>query len=221
MSVTALQKKILDKLQEPDERGKQVKIGPSGIGGCPYCIGKTLGLRLPEIYPKLEHVQESNYAAWFGTQVHFSLEHNLGLGKSESKWPVYDLEGYGTISGSVDLVLEDEIFDYKVVGKASFDKMKLAFRKQPDRIPTVTYRVQQHTYGYALRKAGYDIKAVNLMVFPKTAWQWRDVAFYREPYNEEIVLKAFDRLEKIWAMVQEGRLEELPPQEGCFNCDRW
>lgn len=221
MTLTPTQSKILDKLQAPDERGKQVKIGPSGLGGCPYCLGKQLALTLPDVYPKLEHKPKSNYAAWFGTGIHFWLQENLGLGIAEAKWPVYDLEGYGLISGSVDLVLDNECFDYKVVGDASFNKMKLAYRKEPDRIPTVGYRVQQHTYAYALRKAGQDIKAVNLMVFPKTKWQWKDVAFYREAYNEELVLKTFERLEKIWAIVQEGKLEDIPYDEGCFNCSRW
>lgn len=221
LTLTPVQRKIIEKLTEPDERGKQVKVGPSGLGGCPYCLGKQLAYTLPEIYPDLEHVPESNYAAWFGTQIHFSLEQNLGIGISESKWPVYDLKGYGLISGSVDLVLDNEIVDYKVVGDSSFNKMKLAFRKEPDRIPTTGYRVQQHTYAYALRKAGHDITAVNLMVFPKSKWQWKDVAFYREPYNEELVLKTFERLEKVWALVQEGKLEDLPFDKGCFNCDRW
>lgn len=219
--LTATQEKILSKLQAPDERGKQIKIGPSAIGGCPYCIGKTLGLRLPEIYPKLEHVPESNYAAWFGTAVHYYLEHQLGLGISESKWGVYTLEGYGLISGNVDLVLDDEVFDYKVVGKSSFDKMALAFRKKPDQIPTTQYRTQQHLYAYALRGAGHDIKAVNLMIFPKHKWQWRDVTFYRELYNEEMALKALARLEKIWQTVRDGDLEELPVDENCFNCSSW
>lgn len=221
MTLTPLQSRILDKLQEPDERGKQVKIGPSGIGGCPYCIGKTLGLRLPETYPKLEHVQESNYAAWFGTAVHYYLQHELGLGTPESKWGVYNLEGYGLISGNVDLVLEDEVFDFKVIGKSSFDKMALAYRKLPNQIPTTNYRVQQMLYAYALRQAGHDIKAVNLMIFPKHKWQWRDVTFYRELYNEEMAQKALDRLEKIWQTVKDGNLEELPEDENCFNCSRY
>lgn len=221
MTLTAPQRKILDKLQEPDARGKQIKIGPSAIGGCPYCIGKTLGLRLPEIYPKLEHVPESNYAAWFGTGIHYYLEHNLGLGTPESKWGVYHLEGYGQISGSVDLVLDEEVFDFKVVGKASFDKMKLSYRQLPNRIPTIGYRAQQMLYAFALRQAGHDIKAVNLMIFPKHLWQWKDVTFYRELYNQQVADSALERLEKIWAEVQAGNLEELPEDSECFTCSRW
>lgn len=178
-------------------------------------------MRLPETYPKLEHKPESNYAAWFGTAVHYFLEHNLGIGTPESKWGVYNLAGYGKISGNIDLVLDGEVFDFKVVGKSSFDKMALAYRKQPNQIPTVNYRVQQMLYAYALVQAGHEIEAVNLMIFPKHKWQWKDVTFYRELYNGEMALKALDRLEKIWKTVQEGNLEELPEDENCFNCSSW
>ena len=221
LTLTPVQRKIMDKLTAPDKRGKQIKVGPSALGGCPYCLGKQLAFTLPKTYPDLKHKPESNYAAWFGTMIHYALDKLLGLGMSESKWPVYFLEGYGQISGSVDLVLDNEVVDFKVVGKSSFDKMRLAKRKEPDKIPLTGYRVQQMTYAYALRQAGHEIEAVNLMVFNKTGWQWKDVVFYRELYNEQLVLDTFARLEKIWGIVQEGKLEDLPYDKGCFNCDRW
>lgn len=164
---------------------------------------------------------ESNYAAWFGTAVHYYLEHNLELGTPESKWGVYDLKDYGQISGNIDLVLDGEVFDFKVVGKSSFDKMALAYRKFPGCIPTVGYRAQQMLYAFALRQAGQDIEAVNLMIFPKHKWQWKDVVFYRELYNQEVVDKALDRLERIWEAVKAGDLEELPVDENCFSCSAW
>lgn len=220
MTLTKLQRQIVDKIRKPDERSLQKNIGPSEIGGCPFCLGLRLAVKCPEIYGLEPTPSESGLAAWIGTQVHYALEHNLGLGQPESKWEVYDLKGYGTISGHVDLILEDEIVDYKVTGKWSYDNMALDYRIEPDRIPKTQYRVQQMLYGHAVRKAGHEVKAVNLMVIPKHSNRWEDIAFYREPYNQEVVDKALARLELIWQYVQEGKLQELPRDDDCYNCSR-
>lgn len=213
-SLSTVTDKILAKLQEPDERGKQRSIGPSEIGGCPNCLAHRLEQRLTgEFKPS-----ESNYAAWFGTAVHYYLEHNLGLGASERKVFVYHLAGYGDISGHVDLTLDNEVVDYKVVGKPSYQKMQLAYRKKPNQIPTTGYRVQQMLYAYAIRQTGVDIEQVNLLVFPKHSHRWSDVATFSEVYNEQVALKALERLEHIWKLVQEGNIADIPSDEDCYNC---
>lgn len=206
--------KIIAKLREPDERGKQRSIGPSEIGGCPNCLAHRLNQKLTGEFT----ASESNYAAWFGTAVHAFLEHNLGLGVSERKAFVHNLEGYGDISGHIDLTLDNEIVDYKVVGKPSFQKMQLEYRKNPNQIPTTGYRVQQMLYAYALQQTGEPVERVNLLVFPKFSSSWDDVATFTEEYNQEVVDKALLRLEHIWGMVQEGNISDIPSDDDCYNC---
>lgn len=224
---------LLNKFKQPSQRSFQVKIGPSGIGGCPYCVGETLAYRLPELYSDLKHVPSSSYATWLGSMGHSGIENeyffdhpDLNMrhltvedGIAETKVHVYDLEGYGSISGSIDLLFKNEIFDYKFLGKFGYDKMCLEYRKDNTRIPNTTYRVQQHVYAYGARKAGFDVERVNIIAFPKHKSNWSDVKVFTEEYNEELVTAAFDRLELIWKNVREGKLKELPSQEDCYKCN--
>ena len=227
-----LASELLAKFKEPSARSYQVKIGPSGIGGCPYCVGETLAHAVPEHYPDLEHHPSSSYATWLGTMGHAGIEDTyfyydvdrmrpptVAEGIAEHKVHVYDLEDYGSISGSIDLIYGNEIFDYKFMGKFGYDKMCLAYRKDPTTIPDITYRVQQMLYAYGARKAGFDIERVNVVVFPKHKSNWSDVRVFSEEYNQELVDAALDRLEKIWKTVQEGNLKELPSSEDCYNCN--
>lgn len=231
--MSELAKELLAKFQEPSARSHQVKIGPSGIGGCPYCVGETLAHAVPEHYPDLEHHPSSSYATWLGTMGHSGIEHEYFPEKlhqliapgsllppvSETKVHVCDLEDYGSISGSIDLIYGNEIFDWKFMGKFGYDKMCLAYRKDPTKIPDVTYRVQQMLYAYGARKAGFDIERVNVLVFPKHKSNWSDVRVFSEEYNQELVDAALDRLEKIWKIVQEGNLKDIPSSEDCYNCN--
>ena len=229
--MTDLASELLAKFKEPSARSHQVKIGPSGIGGCPYCVGETLAHAVPEVYPDLVHVPSSSYATWLGTMGHSGIEHEyfydyddriipaIPEGISETKVHVYDLEGYGSISGSIDLIYKNEIFDWKFMGKFGYDKMCLAYRKDPTKIPDVTYRVQQMLYAYGARQKGFDIERVNVVVFPKHKSSWSDVRVFTEEYNQELVDAALDRLEKIWKIVQEGNLKDIPSSEDCYNCN--
>lgn len=226
-----LASELLAKFKEPSARSHQVKIGPSGIGGCPYCVGETLAHAVPEHYPDLEHHPSSSYATWIGTMGHSGIEHEyfydyddriipaIPEGIAETKVHVYDLEGYGSISGSIDLIYGNETFDWKFMGKFGYDKMCLAYRKDPTRIPDTTYRVQQMLYAYGARKKGFDIERVNVVVFPKHKSSWSDVRVFSEEYNQELVDAALDRLEKIWKIVQEGNLKDIPSSEDCYNCN--
>lgn len=169
-----------------------------------------------------EYKNTSGMGAWLGTGVHHYLEHTVPFGTHELKLPVCHIEGYGQINGHIDFYEDGEVVDFKVVGKYSFDKMKLAHRLKPGVIPTTQYRVQQHTYGYALAQAGYPVTHVQLMVIPKMSNSFADIAFYREPYNEELALKAISRATMIWNdYVLQGKLDELPSDEDCYECDTY
>jgi hypothetical protein len=217
-----LHKKIVEGITKPSERDKQRHIGPSGIGGCPRCVGEELAGVLPEQYPDLIDHDSFGLGAWIGTAVHAWLDEHLDIPGAikEQKNFIYELEGYGKIKGSTDLFVHGHVVDYKVLGKANFDKLRLLYKAEPNKIPTMTYRAQQHLYGYGWEQLGYEVKSVNILAIPKLSNDPDDIRWYTEIYNKEIALKYLERLEKIWAWVQEDRLEELPSEPGCYVCER-
>lgn len=219
MAETRAAHKILQAIQQPSDRSKQRLVGASQLGGCPY----HLGLAMLESKAAEHTPSEGGMAAWIGTGVHFWLEHNLHLegAEHEKKVSILDLEGYGQIGGNVDLVYDNQVWDWKILGKYSFDKMRLEYLDAPDRIPKTVYRVQQHSYAYGLRKQGYEIDKVNIVAFPKISNNWGDIKVFTEAYNEELVLAALDRTRLVWKYCQEGRVEELPRDSDCYDCSRW
>lgn len=223
MNTEALKRNIIGQITKSTERDQQRKIGPSEIGGCPLCIGEKLALALPELYPDLEHTETFGLGSWIGTAVHHFLEQDIQIPGAikERKNPIYDLAGYGLIKGSTDLYADGEIVDWKIVGKFSYDAMKLEYRLEPNRIPKTVYRVQQHVYGYGWEQAGFPVDNVTLCVIPKMSNNPDDIRFFTEKYNRAVALKALKRLELIWKRVQAGNLESLPSDgDDCYTCSR-
>ena len=222
MRLDTLNRAILGQITKSTDRGAQTLIGPSEIGGCPYCVGETVALQFPDLYPDLKKEERFSLAAWVGTGVHLNLDHTLEIEGAikEKKNVIAEIEGYGTIKGSTDLYVEPHVFDYKVLGKWKFDKMRLEYLEKPKRIPDTKHRVQQMLYGYGWKKLGYDVKSVNIVAIPKESNDPRDIRFYTEKYNEKLAVAALDRLVKILENVKEGKLEDLPSDEDCYTCSR-
>lgn len=218
---TELQQRIIDAISDPGERSHQKSVGPSEIGGCPYCLGKRVAEKFPDLYPDVKRDAQANYPAWLGTVVHYYLEHTLDFGEHEIKVPIKHIEGYGDVSGHVDLYLDGEVFDFKNLGAYSTKKAAVLWAKNPGILPFVPYRVQQHLYGYGIKQTGREVTHVQLMILPKTGKTFNDIVFYREPYDESVATRALDRLEKIVQYVRDGNLEELPEDEDCYNCNRY
>ena len=222
LNVKLLHKKIISEITKPSERDKQRLIGPSGIGGCPRCVGDELASVLPEQYPDLIDNDSFGLGAWIGTAVHYWLDEHLDIPGAikEQKNPIFELEGYGLIKGSTDLFVDGHVWDWKILGRANFDKLRLLYKAGPNKIPTQTYRVQAMLYGYGWEQLGYKVETVNILAIPKLSNDPDDIRWYTEIYNREIALKSIDRLENIWNYVRGGRLEELPSDDTCYNCTR-
>lgn len=222
LHVALLHKRIIEEITKPSDRDKQFNIGPSAIGDCPRCVGDELAAALPEQYPDLIDHDSFGLGAWIGTAVHTHLEGLLDIPGAikEQKNFIYELEGYGTIKGSTDMFCAGHVWDWKVLGKANFDKLRLAYKTEPKKIPTQKYRAQQHLYGYGWEQLGHEVKTVNILAIPKLSNDPDDIRWYTETYSRDIALKFLDRLEKIWLFVREGRLEELPCDSDCYVCTR-
>lgn len=212
------------------ERDKQVKIGPSEIGGCEYCVGHTMS-------QKSEHPAPSRgdegfgYAAWIGTMCHYWLEQNLVLthpvtGKPfdtlrEHRVEVFDISDYGSISGSVDLYVEAfrRTQDYKFPGKYAYDMLKFNLRK--GLLPKTEYRYQQQLYAHGLIRLGFPVEMCRIIFLPRHSNNVNDVVHWEEPYNPAMVDLALKRAEMIWDLVKAGELDQLVSDEACYTCDTY
>jgi len=225
------------------ERDKQVKLGASEIGGCPYCVGHTMAQKLPNP-PKKRDADEFGYAAWIGTMCHYWLEHNLVLTDPRTGQPFESLReykvtagtisDYGTLNGNLDLYVEAlrRTFDYKFPGKFSYDKVKLAIKKgqmalaagrplTKDMMPSSQYRYQQQMYAHGLIQLGYKVETCRIIFLPRHSNNLQDVLHWEEPYNPEMVEMAFNRAEQIWEIVKAGDLAELDSDPDCYTCDTY
>ncbi len=229
MSDAELERLILGQITKPTARDQQSSIGPSQIGECPYCLGVELAKSLPEMY-RVHDADDFGFTAWRGTAIHHYIEQTFDIPGAlhEQRFEVFDLEGYGRISGSCDLLYPPYIVDWKAQGKYSYDLFKLYG-------PSTKYRVQQHLYAYGARKKDHPIDRVCIASLPQTSNNVQDIRFWYEDYNEALALAALDRLETIWEYVRDGELQALPselkktpvpgekpqqPNDICYQCDR-
>lgn len=209
------------------ERDKQVKLGPSEVGACTYCVGYTMAAKLCEM-PKRD--DDFGYAAWIGTMAHYWLEQNLVLEHPltgvplntlrEHKVRVFDIPDYGTINGHLDIYIPEfkRTGDYKFPGKWSYEKVQLAIRKGIG--PSLQYRYQQQQYAHGLVQQGHEVDVCRIIFLPRHSNNIQDVIHWEEPYQPEMVEKAQARTILIWEYVQAGQLAELPSDSDCYTCDR-
>ncbi|MGN6657179.1 MAG: hypothetical protein ACTHJ9_17800 [Rhodanobacter sp.] len=209
-------------ITKPKARDLQVKVGPSIIGhSCFFCVGYEVARKYFDLPAR---GASFGYAAWLGTMAHEWLEHHLDLPTPtlrEHRVKVFDIEGYGTITGSVDLVLPElkMISDFKFPGEYSYDKLRMARAKNPECwLPSNQYRYQQQLYAFALNQAGIEIDVCTILFFPRHLNNIDSVLAFEEPYTPEMAYLAKARLEAIIEDVLEGRLGDLPSDPDCFEC---
>lgn len=222
----------LDVIRYKSKRDGQKRVGPSDIGNpCDRCLGLALAGILSSGGPA--RPDEFSWKAWTGTAMHEKLERDRiaqqGLvegWKLEGTVRLGKLKGYGKVKGHVDVMVVQpasillsegaQIIDYKSIDIAPLRKLKLA-----NSIPE-KYRVQLHCYGYGAEQEGIEVADVSNFFFARDhnnliEASWR----YTEPYDRKIVLKAFKRVEALWAdFVSKGKVELLRSHPECFVCSR-
>ena len=164
----------------------------------------------------------SGMGAWIGTGVHSHIENTLKLSPppvQEVQVEIFEIPGYGMVKGNVDMYWKERVWDWKVLGKASMQKMQLKYRQTPNRIPHPTYRTQQHLYGYGPIQAGCKVEDVNIVAIPKLSNRFEDIQLFTEAYNQELVDKSIERAKTIWQFASDGRLNALPRDlDNCYDC---
>lgn len=215
----------LDLLKNPSERDKQRKVGASQIANpCDYCLGRALKVGG-------ESKNQSNrwwMGARIGTAIHAALEAEaeqhidrprsyhfdaLEGARIEERITLGTLDGYGVIGSKPDLVLvkHNHLIDHK-----TSTKVKLAHYKL-DGVPTA-YIYQTQLYAWGLNQQGTTIERISLNFIARDGTQDSDIWVTSFDYDESVALRAWSRLELIWAYVQDHDVNTLQSHEDCFDC---
>ena len=180
-----------DNRQSSDNRSAQTTMGPSEIGSpCDRRIALSL-LRTPPV-----NSGGDGWAAFVGTCVHAGLADmfvwgNAGSGRYQVEVPLQFTSAvvpFGT-TDLIDTALLVDV-DHKVMGSWSLNKLRTEG-------PSPTYRVQAHTYAMGARLAGYDIKDVAIVGWPRERSSLDDLYVWTEPYDPGIARNAIARVERI------------------------
>lgn len=216
-------------ITKPTLRDEQSMVGPSELGTkCDFCLGVALTRAYPEYRLGLmDSANSFGLKAWQGTAVHEKLERDIpevswegATVVQENKVAVYELDGYGTISGHVDLVWYTG--DYlAVVDLKTTDRVKLKGYKL-NGVPD-SYVFQLNLYGYGIAQSWRDPDDVAISFIPRDSNDVDDVWTCFAPYNAAIAETALDRLEWVWGKVRKGDLMLLAQDtDDCWNCKpRW
>lgn len=224
---------------KPSSRSLQAKLGPSEVGSCHYCVGYTMAAKLCDMPDR--DPDPFGYAAHIGTMCHYYLEHKLDLvygagyeieSFRETKLKdIFEVEGYGSISGNCDLMVPDwhRTFDYKFPGSWSYDKVQMAIRKgqmalkRGDEVtsahkPSMQYRVQQQIYAQGWIQQGYQIDSCVIIFLPRHTNSLTDVIFWEEEVNPALYKAAIANVGTVWEYVKDGELGLLESDPDCYTC---
>jgi hypothetical protein len=189
-------------------RSQQIRIGPSEIGiPCARRIGYKL-LNAPEVNDR-----GVPWKPTIGTAVHTWLEEVFtGLGDKTGAAGRYLLEqtvdvgevGGEAITGHCDLfdTWSGTVVDWKCVGGTQLAKYKANG-------PGEQYRIQAHLYGRGWQRAGKPVQNVAVMFLPRDR-ELNMAHFWHEPYDEQIAIKALDRVEAITTLTSAAGTAALP-----------
>jgi hypothetical protein len=188
------------------DRSKQVKIGPSAIGGCRRRVYHNI-MRTPTTN------DTSPYAlpAIMGTYIHAGIAEAITredpFGDNFLIEQQFETE---KITGNIDLFIKDIglVIDWKTT------KVK-SMRYSPSK--SNIYQV--HVYGWILEQNGHKVNEVALVYIPRDG-DLGDVRVHREAYSEEIALEGLKWLDEIYEIVDASG-QPPAPEEKVFFCSRY
>lgn len=182
-----------------DNRSAQKRLGPSEIGTpCDRQVAmKLMGIR--PVNP------QEGWAPFVGTAVHrdlaemFEWANGAGSGRYHTEIRV-DLPSELVPRGTLDLYdgVLYMVDDHKLMGRYTLDKLI-------QEGPSETYRVQLHTYGLGAERAGFKVKEVALIGWPRQESSLDKLYVHVEKYDRKIAERAIARVERIAKQVQEIR----------------
>lgn len=222
----------LDLMKIQTERDKQVKVGASNFAQpCARCLAEDLQVS------QRHGVQKYWMGAWIGTAVHERMEaltrQHRPEWQPEQRFVLGELPGYGTIKSTTDLYIPalKTVVDTKTTTREKLVFIKDALTNPPSKydissLVEARYKVtgyigQVMSYGAGVVKAGHEVEWVSLAFICRDGKEDKDVWAWTTEYDPEYAAKVWDRLERLWAWLQQGgdpvTLESV---EGCYRCSR-
>lgn len=225
-------RKIVDHAITYHPRSQQKRIGPSEIGTpCDHCLAAKLA--------GWEESQETGWLPTIGTALHAWLEEQVlrwGNGPNpacttgrrfltEQTVTVGQIGGT-EITGSCDLfdAAVGTVWDHKLVGKSTLDKVR---RKGP----TDTYRVQANLYALGWHNAGFEADHVVIWFLPRNEQHLDRGIVWHDRVDIDLAHAALERANRIHANLQalesisiEARDAWITSQArdpDCFSCTRY
>lgn len=214
---------IIDLLKTPSDRDKQRKIGASQIGNpCDYCLARALkggpsepnrwwmGARIgTAIHSALEEEEEKHTDR--PMSYHFDALEGATI---EQKIVLGTIDGYGVVSSKPDLVIvkHNHLVDHKTSTKLKIKGYRL------NGVPT-SYIYQTQLYAWGLNKSGVRIERISLNFIARDGTTDDDIWVTSFDYDEEVALRAWDRLEQIWNYIQDHDIDTLSSHPDCFRCN--
>lgn len=216
-------KVIRSTMTQNSVRDLQKSVGPSEIGDpCGRCLGRALCRKYPELWWEEQDLRDTRFSlkAWVGTAVHEKMDRDmpsyteeLGQHSKEIKIPIWDLPGYGLITGHTDMFVDRTVVDYKTKD----DRTKI--REIALDGPKTSEVVQINLYGFGLMESGHAVEDLCLFYIPRDSNRIEDtLGLFTQPLPV-IAERALQRLRKVWRIVQDGQGASLKSHEDCYNCN--
>jgi hypothetical protein len=225
----------LSLFKQESERDKQKKIGASDFSDpCEYHLAKKLlGVQMPEFKYYL--------GGKLGTATHEFLEKRIPISNFE-QFPEFasavieqsivlgELEGYGVIKSKPDLVLVDgaHLVDWKTTKRDKSKQLRDVIhgvgkdtKASADAAYSLKkYYAQAQIYAWGLNKNGIKIDSCSLVFVNRDGTNDADVWPWTFPYSEDFALAMWERLERIWSEVRNGKdVETFDKEAQCFSCN--
>lgn len=180
-------------------RSQQVELGPSSLGSCKrQVVYKLMGVEpINEAIKKLPSIM--------GTAIHETIERALrNKGHNSVELTGQGIEGL-IAAPHIDFYREDQkkVVDWKTTKKSN-----------QRYFPSLSQRWQVHTYGYLLKRSGYEVEVVELVSIARDGTE-DDIKVHTEPYDESVALDGLKWLEDRIVEAVNGELPE-PEKFGNF-----
>lgn len=201
-------------------RSLQQELGPSEIGQpCSRRVAYTL-MREAKINTDIDP-----WASICGVAIHAWLAPVLAAVNERNgtiEWLVEQkLKIRPGLHGSCDAyqVSTGTVLDHKIVGA---EPLKNYRRNGPSTI----YRAQVHIYGLGWRQLGLAVNEVAIAFYPRGGFL-SGLHVWAEPYDEELALRALERVDDILALVHDLNVDTVPemyrhipraPSRLCMYC---
>lgn len=193
---------VIRQAQRDNPRSRQVEIGPSEIG---HPCTRWLAYKLAGAARVNDAVSWRSTIGVAGHQWLADVFLNANDHVEQPRWftenkvhvgAIHGPDGY-EVYGSCDTydLITALVVDWKIVSKTT-----LADARRNG--PKPNYRVQGHAYGRGWTRRGVPVSNVAVAFLPASG-ELEDAVFWHEPYDEQVVIDALDRVSHVSQFVSQ------------------